>query len=330
MKRLLLYLIFLLCAVRLNAQKVNLLPDTIGMCEGDSALLEIKPGTFPKTATYQWNTPYRIIYNTKQMHVTMEGKYSIIVRYNNNQFVDSCIIKKFKKPIVKINDTLICNNNSAIIGFKNNQYKYSWSTEETSQKIKIETGGKYWVKINNKGCSVTDTFHVNFFKASSPNFGNEVTFCMSDENKLLSIKPAPGTKITWSNGSNANSIVPYKKGFYWVKAESKICGTTIDSVEVILKACDCEILVPNSFTPNEDDKNDYFFPVLTCEYSYYNFTIFDRWNNIVFQSNNINAKWDGRYKGNLCPDDIYVYRIETMEKNTEKKMVRNGQISLFR
>lgn len=329
MKRLITYVV-LFAAFALRAQTVNLLPDTIGICKGDSALLEIKPGTFPKTATYQWNTPYRIIYNTKQLYVKPEGKYAIIVRYNNKQFIDSCIIRYYAKPQINLSDTLICNSSSALLGFKPNNYKYLWNTDETSSRIRIESPGKYWVKANNRGCSAVDTFNVNFYKGATPNFGHEVTFCMSDDSKVLSIKPAPGTKVTWSNGSAANSIIPYKEGIYWVKTESKTCGINIDSVKVKLKACDCEILVPNSFTPNEDDRNDYFFPVLTCEYSYYNFTVFDRWNNVVFQSTNTNAKWDGRYKGNLCPDDIYVYKIETIEKNTDKKTVRNGQISLFR
>lgn len=300
------------------------------MCKGDSALLEIKPGTFPKTATYQWNTPYRIYYNTKQIHVKMDGIYSIIVRYNNKQFTDTSVIVYYAKPKINLRDTLICNSSAALIGFKTNNYKYVWSTEETSPKIRIENEGKYWVKASNHGCSVMDTFQVSFFKAATTNFGNEVSFCLSDENKSLSIKPAPGTKVTWSNGSTAFSIIPYKAGTYWVKTESKTCGVMVDSVEVKLKACDCEIFIPNSFTPNEDEKNDYFFPELTCDYSYYNFTVFDRWNNVVFQSNNTKSKWDGRFKGNLCPDDIYVYRIETIEKNTDKKMVRNGQVSLFR
>ena len=90
------------------------------------------------------------------------------------------------------------------------------------------------------------------------------------------------------------------------------------------------MMVPNSFTPNEDNRNDFFFPVMQCEYSYYTITITDRWTNTVFSSNNINAKWDGRFKGNLCPEDIYVYKIESIEKGSEKRLVRNGHISLFR
>lgn len=307
-----------------------MLPDTIGICKGDTAFIEGKSATFSKTASYHWRTPSAIKDNYKVLPAREEGKYYLRITSNNIVYTDSCFVKYYEKPKLKFNDTLICNSSSALIGIKNSPYTYNWSTDEISSRIRIETPGRYSVKVSNKGCAITQAFNVTFYKASTPNFGSEVTFCMSDDSKVLSIKPAPGSKITWSNGSNSNSIIPYKAGPYWVRTESKTCGVSVDSVEVKLKACDCEILIPNSFTPNEDGKNDYFFPVLTCDYSYYNFTIEDRWDNTVFTSTNTNAKWDGRYKGNLCPDDIYIYRIETVEKNTGKKTARTGQISLFR
>lgn len=316
-------------AFSLRAQ-MNLLPDTIGICQGDTAFLEGKSSFFSKNVSYHWRTPTSIKDNYKILPAHEEGKYYLKVNNNNNIYTDSCYVKFYGKPKLKLNDTLICNSNTALIGIKNPAYTYLWNTDETSARIRVETPGKYTVKISNKGCAVTQSLNVSFYKASVPSFGNEVTFCMSDENKVLSIKPSPGSKITWNNGSTANSIVPHKEGKYWVKTESKTCGVTVDSVFVKLKPCDCEILIPNSFTPNEDGKNDYFYPVLNCEYSYYSITIEDRWDNVVFTSNNINAKWDGRYKGNLCPDDIYIYRIETVEKNTGKKTPRTGQITLFR
>lgn len=314
----------------LTKAQLNLLPDTIGICKGDTAFLEGKSNSFAKTASYHWRTPTAIKDNYKVLPAREEGKYYLRINSNNNVYTDSCFVKYYEKPKLKLADTLICNSSSALIGIKNPSYTYTWSTDETTSRIRVETPGKYSVKINNHGCAITNIINVSFYKASTPNFGHEVTFCMSDDSKVLSIKPAAGSKIVWNNGSTSNSIIPYKEGVYWVKTESKTCGITIDSVKVKLKACDCEILIPNSFTPNEDGKNDYFFPVLTCEYSYYSLTIEDRWDNTVFTTNNVNAKWDGRYKGNLCPDDIYIYRIETVEKNTGKKTPRTGQITLFR
>ena len=96
------------------------------------------------------------------------------------------------------------------------------------------------------------------------------------------------------------------------------------------KNCDCEIYIPNSFTPNDDDRNDLFSANFQCDYSYYSMVITDRWGNIVFNSNNINLKWDGKFKSNPCPDDVYVYRLEVVQKSNDKKVIRNGKISLFR
>jgi gliding motility-associated-like protein len=161
-------------------------------------------------------------------------------------------------------------------------------------------------------------------------FQNEATFCLSEEQKPLTVKAPPGTKILWNTGSISSNINATKEGWYWVKTENKNCGTRYDSVFVKMKACDCEMLIPNSFTPNEDNKNDYFFPVLQCEYSYYSFTVYDKWGNQIYTTNNPNGKWDGRFKGNLCEEDIYVYKVESTEKNTDKKVNRSGRVSLIR
>ena len=194
----------------------------------------------------------------------------------------------------------------------------------------MESSGIYWVKVNNNGCVQSDTAYVKFVQGSSPNFGKESIFCLSDENKALTIKALPNTRIFWSNGSVYPSISVTKEGVYWVRTENKSCGEQIDSVKVVFRACDCEMLIPNSFTPNEDGKNDLFFPALQCDYSIFNMVISDRWDNVVYSSSNSAGKWDGRFKGNLCPEDVYVYEIESVEKISGKKISRRGKVSLFR
>ena len=236
----------------------------------------------------------------------------------------------YPKPKLHLRDTVLCKGQALVLDAKNSGLRYLWNTREITQKIKIENSGYYWVKVSNKGCSLTDTVKVKFLLNAVPLFSEDVSFCMNEENKTLSVKVNPNSKVIWNTGATTPAISVTKEGVYWVKTESKDCGTQIDSTKVKLKPCDCELLVPNSFTPNEDNKNDYFFPVFQCEYSYYSLVISDRWANVVFSTNNINAKWDGRFKGNLCPEDIYVYRIESVEKGNDKKLIRSGHISLFR
>lgn len=306
------------------------MPDTSGFCAGDTARLEIKD-KFDKNAFIQWQTPFGIIENSKKItNIKLGGKYHLKVVSLNKTYLDSTFVKLYPKPKLSLRDTVLCKGKMFFLDAKNPGLKYTWSTGETSQKIKVENTGNYWVKINNSGCISSASVSVKLLLGSVVNFNSETLFCLSEQNKVLSIKPTSGTKIMWNTGATSSSITVTKEGTYWVTTENKNCGTQTDSVRVKLKACDCEMIIPNSFTPNEDNKNDYFFPVLQCEYSYFVMTISDKWGNTVFTTNNVNGKWDGRFKGNLCPEDNYVYQIESSEKGSDKKLVRKGHISLFR
>ena len=313
------------------SQKFNLLRDTIGVCYGDSAFVELKQ-QFDNNTSITWTTPEGIITNTKKVKAGKQGKY--YVRVSSPQFTaalyDSSYVHVYSKPKLSLRDTSICKGRSLILDAKNDGMRYFWNTFETTQKIKIDNPGRYWVVVTNGGCNAIDTVYIKLLQGTGVSVNNEATFCLNEENKIISVKTPPGTKIAWSTGATVSSIYAIKEGTYWVKTETKACGLQVDTIKVKMKVCECEMMIPNSFTPNEDNRNDYFFPVMQCEYSYYVLTITDRWGNVVFTTNNVNVKWDGRYKGNLCPEDIYIYKIESMEKGSDKKLVRNGHISLFR
>lgn len=328
-KRYILFILFVLLFGVYHAQKLNLLGDTTAICAGDSFLIKFPEDLVSKSATYQWATPYKIIDHAKQLYVKQKGRYMVKIYDGNKVIIDTTYVKINEKPKITIPDTIVCNGSLLIINPKT-KYKYSWSTGESSETLKIDKPGKYWIKTNNKGCFYTDTFRVSSAVGTVPNFGKELLVCENDANKLLSVRAPADVKLYWNTGANTLSINATREGYYWVKSVSKTCGSKTDSVYVKYKNCDCDIYIPNSFTPNDDDRNDLFAPVFQCEYNYFLITIFDRWGNTVYTSTNINGKWDGRFKNNPCPDDVYVYRIEAIQKSTEKKIIKNGHISLFR
>ncbi len=327
---LLLFLSMFASIVFAQTRPINLLQDTTVVCVGDSLLIKFPEEQFSKTATFQWNTPHIIIYHAKQFYIKHKGKYIIKITDGKKMYFDTTFVKLYEKPKLHIRDTTLCSGSQLIINTKNKNYKYNWSTNETADHIKIEKPGTYWVKLNNKGCMHSDTFRVNTSIGSVPYFGKELLVCESEVNKPLAIKAPNDVKLYWNTGATSSSINATKEGIYWVKSISKNCGTKTDSVTVKYKNCDCEVYIPNSFTPNDDDRNDLFTPIFQCDYSYFSLTISDRWGNTVYMSTNINGKWDGRFKGNPCPDDVYVYHLEGVQKNTDKKLIRNGHISLFR
>jgi gliding motility-associated-like protein len=65
--------------------------------------------------------------------------------------------------------------------------------------------------------------------------------------------------------------------------------------------------VPNSFSPNGDGVNDKFFAIAN-QVEFIEMQIFNRWGQLVFQSNDINSKWDGRFKDTI-ELGLYVYWI---------------------
>ena len=89
-----------------------------------------------------------------------------------------------------------------------------------------------------------------------------------------------------------------------------------------------EIFVPNEFSANGDIHNETFSVVL------YNIMaleklIFDHWGKIIFQSTDLNFKWDGTYKGVPVQEDVYAYYIRARGFNNEL-IVKKGNISVIR
>lgn len=88
------------------------------------------------------------------------------------------------------------------------------------------------------------------------------------------------------------------------------------------------VYVPNAFTPNSSGNNDIFLAYGTNVETFEMF-IFDRWGNLIFQSNDILKGWDGTYKNNPCEQDIYVWKILWTDAQQRKhKML--GHVNLIR
>ncbi|MGB0431333.1 MAG: gliding motility-associated C-terminal domain-containing protein, partial [Bacteroidia bacterium] len=82
------------------------------------------------------------------------------------------------------------------------------------------------------------------------------------------------------------------------------------------------IYIPNAFTPNNDGINDVYRVFgsagqsgSTDLYSNFELVIINRWGETVFESDDLNAEWDGSYKGEPCPIGTYVYYVQFRDKS---------------
>ncbi|MNU93758.1 hypothetical protein D3C71_837070 [compost metagenome] len=87
----------------------------------------------------------------------------------------------------------------------------------------------------------------------------------------------------------------------------------IDSIFIGLSETST-LYVPNSFTPGKDGFND-VFRVKYTNISEFRILIFDRWGEVIFESNDVDFGWDATYRGKVVQDGIYVYKIAALGKD---------------
>lgn len=118
------------------------------------------------------------------------------------------------------------------------------------------------------------------------------------------------------------------------------CTDTFNLPTLISAETYSEIQVPNAFTPNpngpnEDGSydpassdNDVFHPVVTGVKKF-EMRIYNRWGELLFHTQDVNVGWDGYYKGKMCTQDVYIWKINA-ETEDDKKIDRAGDVLLLR
>ena len=102
-----------------------------------------------------------------------------------------------------------------------------------------------------------------------------------------------------------------------------------DEVHISTLCSEDAVYVPNSFTPNGDGKND-LFRIRTYGLDHITvFRVFNRWGEMVFETTDINAGWDGTWRGALCFPAVYVWYIEGTCFSGQQ-VVMKGNVTLIR
>lgn len=97
--------------------------------------------------------------------------------------------------------------------------------------------------------------------------------------------------------------------------------------------------IPTAFMPNPEsscggiydiyEHNNYvFYPIVEYVQSY-NFQVYNRWGEMIFNSDDLSIGWDGYYKGTLCKQDVYVWKIEIIYLDGTH-LKKAGNVTLLR
>jgi gliding motility-associated-like protein len=89
------------------------------------------------------------------------------------------------------------------------------------------------------------------------------------------------------------------------------------------------IFVPNAFTPNGDGLNDKIRPITAGIERLDFFRIFNRYGQIIFETNNPEGAWDGTLKGKPQGSGTFIYQVQALDY-TGEVLRQKGTFNLIR
>jgi gliding motility-associated-like protein len=110
-------------------------------------------------------------------------------------------------------------------------------------------------------------------------------------------------------------------------------GCSSSEIVIVQKVDECSedlISMANVFSPNGDGNNDLYqiYSGTIDEIEY--FRVFNRWGSLVFESNNRNFAWDGKYKGRTVAEGVYIYLLSGICKLDGSTIMKVGDITVHR
>lgn len=226
------------------------------------------------------------------------------------------------------NDTAICNIFSFNINANTTGQSYLWNSGQTTQSITVYGSGRYSVEVTEGKCVGRDTVNVVFSTIPKVDIGGDTMLCKGGG---IWVNAAyPQSTYLWSTGSTDSMIYAFNSGKYKVTVTNP-CGVTSDSMYLFYQDDYCDLFMANAFSPGNDLVNEVFMPrgrniTVTL------FQIYNRWGELVFETDKDGVGWDGKYKGEYVQEGLYLWKLNytTPSGPYIKKSNAAGQILLLR
>ena len=196
--------------------------------------------------------------------------------------------------------------------------------------------------VSNSVCKDTATTQVVLSNEVKASFTMPAIICPEDPLEVVNTSTGQISSWLWKYDVVGSSTVkdppPFlfptinREAYYTVKllAYNSSLGCA-DSARKTLTVLDhCLIEVPSGFTPNNDGLNDFFQPHNALKADNYEFKVYNRWGQLVFQSRNWREKWDGKINGAYQTTGVFVWMLSYTHRDTGKQVFRKGTVTLIR
>ena len=279
------------------------------------------------------------------------GTYYITLGVQNGQLTCTDTITKaiilYDNPIASIVGDTICEGEVVNLHSLHTHptYSYLWTSNPTFlvnndttpsvYDIPSTTTNYYLTITDTNNCTASDFATVMVFNPIIlPDFdtviviGDSITLPMpyNTDWYIFSWDPSYGLSCT---DCPTPTIQPLENTIYTLSIEDKFGCFSTEVSYIIDIHPETFISLPTTFTPNGDGNNDLIFVEGWGIKELLEYKIFNRWGELVFETNDLSVGWNGYYKGMLQNNDVYLVQVRVITWKDEEKSFE-GYINLMR
>jgi len=293
------------------------------------------------TYFYSWPFPTNMIVDS--ICDLAPGSYDITINSANGCPKDTTIViaESFSFNVVETITPANCVAADGAISVSavggTTPFTYSWSTVGNSGNTLTNLStGNYSVTITDQnGCSVTESYtvpQVNTFildvlpSLVTINLGESVQLTASGAS---SYSWSPSSSLSCNDCSSPIATPSTTTTYSVTGTDENGCTSTAQATISLVIECD-QVYVPTIFSPNGTgpEMNDLLCVMGNC-ISEVSYSVYNRWGEMVFSTEDISICWDGNYKGEPCQAGIYVYSLIATKTNGET-LVQSGNLTLIK
>jgi gliding motility-associated-like protein len=224
------------------------------------------------------------------------------------------------------NDGIISGDGTSLVSVSTDTSQYFYADVTTSEGC--EFSDSVLVEVSD-----LSTFLVNATADETviPQGGSTVLHAVPEDN--FDINWSPSDPLSSAGSSNPTATLFETTTFTLTISDERVNGQCLrgDTITISVFEFDCNqptIFVPNAFSPNGDGFNDSLL-VRSDYIDDMELFIYNRWGELVFETQDQNIGWDGTFKGATASPAVYVYHLNLTCINRQKGLVK-GNITLLK
>lgn len=333
---------------------VNLIPQNsidagkdIQICLGENVKLQ-GSGIGSAEWTYQQNVIGTALNST--IAPTASGYYALECTIDECSLNDSLFIDVITKAEIAASGDTICPGETVLLSSDGLAYEYSWVYNDRrigkGKQIEILPDSSIFIQvIGNRTTCIPDTETVFVYvhpriEYSLKEKGYDLYF-----NSKVVVKADVSTNdfytYQWSPSFGMNcSDCPEpiireieESTNYTVVATDQNTGCTLEQqllINLYTKCSDEGYYIPNILYSNGNENNKMFFTKSANPEEFRSIVIRDRWGNIVYQTDNIDAIWDANLNGRPLESGVYTYVVKAYCPENEEEFYFTGDLTVLR